>query len=141
MEQKAQCMCGICTGVLSAHQLSKHVAPLCSLFIPGTKSRSKGLLQHRWHLSPVLLRPGNMLLNRADLFECSAAQAELDAAQAEGGQDIEIQLESGGVLKVHPGQELATEQSTGTRYRVTWAQDDRGAISVRVFHFPCDVIT
>ena len=57
-------------------------------------------------------------------------QAELDAAQAEGGREIVVQLESGGVLKVHPGQEVATDQTTGTRYKVTWAQDDRGAISV-----------
>jgi len=59
-------------------------------------------------------------------------QAELDAARAEGGREIVVQLESGGVLKVHPGQEVATDETTGTRYTVTWAQDDRGAISVRL---------
>lgn len=58
-------------------------------------------------------------------------QAELDAAQAEGGQQIAIQLDSGGVLKVHPGQEAAVDERTGTRYAVTWAQDANGAISVR----------
>ena len=64
------------------------------------------------------------------LIRSMPVQAELDAARAEGGQEIMVQLESGGVLKVHPGQEVATDQATGTRYSVTWAQDDRGAISV-----------
>ena len=61
------------------------------------------------------------------------AQAELDAARAEGDRKTVVHLDSGGMLQMHPGQEEATDETTGTRYAVTWAQDDHGTISVRVF--------
>ena len=65
------------------------------------------------------------------------AQAELDAAAAEGGGTVtNIQLESGGILKVLPGQESAVDEATGVTYTLTWAQDDTGAISVRIPRFP-----
>ena len=60
-------------------------------------------------------------------------QAELDAAEAEGGRKQVIHLESAGQLEVFPGQEVATDQTTGTRYSVSWAQDESGAITVRPF--------
>ena len=67
----------------------------------------------------------------SDDAESLLAQAELDAAEAEGGRKTMIHLESGGRLEVFPGQEVATDQTTGMRYSVSWAQDESGAISVR----------
>ena len=60
-------------------------------------------------------------------------QAELDAAKAEdGGAVTKIDLESGGHLRVLPGQESAVDEASGLTYTLTWAQDDTGALSVRL---------
>ena len=70
----------------------------------------------------------------------ASVKAELDAAAAEGGGAItNIQLESGGILKVLPGQESAVDEANGVTYTLTWAQDDTGAISVRFWGFPFEI--
>lgn len=71
------------------------------------------------------------LTSLEEVFLNIAKKAELDAAAAEGGGAItNIQLESGGILKVLPGQESAVDEANGVTYTLTWAQDDTGAISV-----------
>jgi hypothetical protein len=56
-------------------------------------------------------------------------QAEAEAAAAEGAK-TEIPLDDGGTLVVRPGQDTARDASGARLYRITWAQDADGALSV-----------
>ena len=56
-------------------------------------------------------------------------QAEAEAAAAEGAK-TEIPLDDGGTLVVRPGQDTARDASGNRLYRITWAQDADGALSV-----------
>ena len=56
-------------------------------------------------------------------------QAEAEAAAAEGAK-TEIPLDDGGTLVVRPGQDTARDASGDRLYRITWAQDANGALSV-----------
>ena len=70
------------------------------------------------------------LTSLEEVFLSIAKRAELEAAVAEGRSVVEVRLEDGSILEVELGAEEATQESTGRRYAVKWAQDEQGSLSV-----------
>jgi hypothetical protein len=62
------------------------------------------------------------------------AQAEMEAAQAEGRADEKITLPDGRVLSVPIGADFATLESTGEQFQIKWTQDEQGNIDVLSWH-------
>ncbi len=58
------------------------------------------------------------------------AQAELEAAAAEGRSSVRVELDNGGVLEVPLGDEYVVEAATGVRYHIKWGQDEAGNLQV-----------
>ncbi|PSC73682.1 ABC transporter A family member 2 [Micractinium conductrix] len=71
------------------------------------------------------------LTSLEEVFLAIARQAEVEAAVAEGREDVTVELEGGaGSLEVALGDEYATHPVTGQHYRVLWTSDDTGRLQV-----------
>jgi len=70
------------------------------------------------------------LTSLEEVFLSIAAKTEAAAAEAEGRPREVVHLQDGGQLEVHPGQETARDEASGQLYRLIWAQDADGALSV-----------
>jgi ABC-type glutathione transport system ATPase component len=70
------------------------------------------------------------LTSLEEVFLNIARQAELDAAAAEGRDDVAVTLEDGSTLEVPLGDEFATQAGTGVTYAIKWAQDEAGGLQV-----------
>lgn len=70
------------------------------------------------------------LTSLEEVFLSIAAKTEAAAAAAEDRPKETIHLDSGGTLQVYPGQDSATEEATGQMYKLTWAQDADGTLSI-----------
>ncbi len=70
------------------------------------------------------------LTSLEEVFLSIARQAEVEAAAAEGRSVVEVRIEDGSILEVDVGAEHATQETTGRKFSVKWAQDEEGKLSV-----------
>jgi ABC-type multidrug transport system ATPase subunit len=70
------------------------------------------------------------LTSLEEVFLSIARQAEVEAAAAEGRSVVEVRIEDGSILEVDVGAEEATQETTGRKFAVKWAQDEEGRLSV-----------